>query len=598
MTRFVWLPRLAALALVPTFVLACAFLTGTGLADDSVKEEETLPADLKLVPADSGMFAAVRVADLLASDAGKKLLPAVHKMFGQLSDVEKVLGVSLEDIERLTVIGSSDPAHEGIGGLIVRTVKVYDLEKVTGPNAEKTKVEGKTVYKKSGGLIYPVDKQTFVFCAQTRLAAVLKAAQGKQEHPLAEALKRAGKHHVTLAAQPEAIIRSARAQREAQERRIEKDLRDRLEKDKKPRDNKDEKPGASEPINFVQEEKKEKKAEKADYEDLLDELTLEREMAVLLPYRSLFLARWVVVTADIGKEISIAAAADFKDADTAKDGEAAVRTALYVARTFIQRLMKKELSERMPAALRLEKPLVAGLKAAKVQRDGTKINASVSMSVDAELLASVAKDLYGQATAVQAQNHFKMIGLAMHSYHDANGALPAAAICDKNGKPLLSWRVAILPYIEEDALYRQFKLDEPWDSKHNKALLKKMPKIYAPTVGTTKEPHSTYYRVFTGKEALFPTGTNKGRRFTEITDGTSNTIMVVEAAQEVPWTKPDELAFDSQKALPKLGGQFPGRFMVAMCDGSVRMVRLKVSEDTLKAVITYQGGEVPGKDWD
>src|SRR5438045_1511259 len=73
-----------------------------------------------------------------------------------------------------------------------------------------------------------------------------------------------------------------------------------------------------------------------------------------------------------------------------------------------------------------------------------------------------------------SSNNLKQIALAFHSFHDTYGGMPAAAICDKAGKPLLSWRVAILPWIEEGALYKQFKLDEPWDSKHNKALLKKM----------------------------------------------------------------------------------------------------------------------------
>src|SRR5262245_59728137 len=78
-----------------------------------------------------------------------------------------------------------------------------------------------------------------------------------------------------------------------------------------------------------------------------------------------------------------------------------------------------------------------------------------------------------------SQNNLKMVRLAMHNFHDAMGRFPAATAYAKNGKPLLSWRVAILPYIEEDALYRQFKLDEPWDSPHNKKLIAKMPKIYA-----------------------------------------------------------------------------------------------------------------------
>src|SRR6202789_1676353 len=82
------------------------------------------------------------------------------------------------------------------------------------------------------------------------------------------------------------------------------------------------------------------------------------------------------------------------------------------------------------------------------------------------------------ARRAQCVNNLKQIGLAMHNYHSANDAFPMPAITDKDGKPLLSRRVAILPYIEKQELYNKFKLEEPWDSPHNKALLKEMPTTY------------------------------------------------------------------------------------------------------------------------
>ena len=68
-------------------------------------------------------------------------------------------------------------------------------------------------------------------------------------------------------------------------------------------------------------------------------------------------------------------------------------------------------------------------------------------------------------------NNMKQIGLALHNSHDAQGGFPAPAITSKDGKPLLSWRVKILPYIEEKKLYEDFHLDEPWNSPHNLTLL-------------------------------------------------------------------------------------------------------------------------------
>src|SRR5262249_41306492 len=153
---------------------------------------------------------------------------------------------------------------------------------------------------------------------------------------------------------------------------------------------------------------------------------------------------------------------------------------------------------------------------------------------------------------------------------------------------LLSWRVAILPYIEQDNLYKQFHLDEPWDSDHNKRLAETVVKVYSPVLGKGA-PNTTYYRVFVGEGAIFEE--KKETRFQDVTDGTSNTILVVEAGEAVPWTKPDELPFGAGKPIPKLGGQFKDTFPLALADGSVHFVDLGVG-DKLRPFITKSGGEV------
>jgi RNA polymerase sigma factor (sigma-70 family) len=184
----------------------------------------------------------------------------------------------------------------------------------------------------------------------------------------------------------------------------------------------------------------------------------------------------------------------------------------------------------------------------------------------------------------RSANNLKQIGLAMHSYHDVNKHFPPAAIYSKDGKPLLSWRVAILPWLEQDNLYKQFKLDEPWDSTHNKKLLAQMPVTFAPVRGKTNVPYGTYYQVFTGKETVFDG--KEGIRITQIPDGTSNTILAVEAEKAVPWTKPDDLAYAPGKALPKLGGLLGNGFHILWADGSVQFVRQPVNEQMLRWAIT------------
>jgi hypothetical protein len=202
-------------------------------------------------------------------------------------------------------------------------------------------------------------------------------------------------------------------------------------------------------------------------------------------------------------------------------------------------------------------------------------------------------------------NNLHQMGLAVHNYSDSNnGSLPSCGDpLDPFGKPVvpgrksqLSWRVHLLPYIEQDNLYRQFKLDEPWDSPTNKRLIPMMPKIYAHPKADPQwaEEGKTVYRVFTGPHCAF----NPGAHFpASIPDGTSNTIMIAESADPVIWTKPDEIEYDPTQPLPKLGHYFSGVYQFGMFDGSTHTVSTSVSETTLRAAITSNGTEILGPDW-
>ena len=215
----------------------------------------------------------------------------------------------------------------------------------------------------------------------------------------------------------------------------------------------------------------------------------------------------------------------------------------------------------------------------------------VCFPIAAGLLVPVVENA---AARTESSNHLRSIGIAMRAYNDANGGLPPQAVLGKDGKPLLSWRVLILPYMEHDDLFRQFHLDEPWDSEHNEELLAQMPKTYA--LPGSKETDKTYYLGFMGKGAFFE-DKKKLMIPADFPDGAANTIMCVEAADPIPWTKPEDLPFDPEAPLPKLGGHFGSGFNVLLCDGSVRFLNNKVSERTLRAAITRNGGEVLGSEW-
>lgn len=214
----------------------------------------------------------------------------------------------------------------------------------------------------------------------------------------------------------------------------------------------------------------------------------------------------------------------------------------------------------------------------------------------AKLLAPLPNRIAEEAVRAGDQNNLKQISLGFHNYESANGTFPIN-IYNKDGKSLLSWRVHILPFIEHEQLYKEFKLDEPWDSDNNKKLIAKMPKVFEMAGIETKEKGQTYFQAFVGKKGdairpLMVEGELKGINFTAITDGTANTFMVVEAAEPVIWTKPVDLPFDANEKLPKLGRRQPNGFNVVFCDSSTRFIKSTTPEATLKAYITTNGGEV------
>ena len=186
-------------------------------------------------------------------------------------------------------------------------------------------------------------------------------------------------------------------------------------------------------------------------------------------------------------------------------------------------------------------------------------------------------------------NHMKEIAMAMHNYHATHKRFPPRAVFDKNGKPLLSWR-ELLPSLGEEKLFKQFHLDEPWDGPHNKKLIEKMPLSFRSPAGEAP-PNTTTYLVPVGEATLFEG--EKGISIRKITDGTSNTVLLVEAndAEAVPWTKPDEFKVDPNDPKKGLVGSWPDGFLLGLADGSTVFVPASVDPAVLEAVFSYGGGE-------
>ena len=214
------------------------------------------------------------------------------------------------------------------------------------------------------------------------------------------------------------------------------------------------------------------------------------------------------------------------------------------------------------------------------------------------LLLPAVQKVREAAVRAKAVNDGKQIGLGVINFRDLKSRMPAAGgdptLADQaKGQPVhpsLSWRVAILPYIEEYDLYKSFDTGKAWDDASNRPRSDRIVKIY--TDPTTPADPATRYRAFVGPGVVFdPDRAGGPPTLADITDGTSNTILAVEAADKVPWPQFKELPFDPKGPLPPIGQAKQPRALVVFCDGSVQMVSSAVSPEVLRAAITRAGGE-------
>jgi hypothetical protein len=210
---------------------------------------------------------------------------------------------------------------------------------------------------------------------------------------------------------------------------------------------------------------------------------------------------------------------------------------------------------------------------------------AVTISEDEQTLQTVAKPLVSaiasaraSARRAQSMNNLKQIALGMHNYHEVYKKFPSNSV-EANGKPLLSWRVHILPYIDQQVLYSQFKLDEPWDSEHNKKLSEIVVAAYRDPSAESKPGETTY--LIPASKGTF--GGQTPLRFQDIRDGTSNTLMIVNVAPEraVIWTKPDDLTVTQENPFAGIITATRKKFEAAFCDGSVRVISDATDPKTL-----------------
>ncbi len=195
------------------------------------------------------------------------------------------------------------------------------------------------------------------------------------------------------------------------------------------------------------------------------------------------------------------------------------------------------------------------------------------------------------AKRLSVESDLEDLSQAMDSYYQDHHCYPPAAIHDPAGKPLYSWRVLLLPYLGHQDLYARFHLDEPWDSPHNRALLPEMPDVFSHP-DEDDDNTVTRYQVFVGGGALFddnkPTRLVEGPSRASMQEGQAlSTILIVEAARAVPWTKPEDIAYDPAGPLPGLADQFT----VLFADSHIAHIKKGYDERLVRAAISRSGKE-------
>ncbi|SFH54522.1 DUF1559 family PulG-like putative transporter [Planctomicrobium piriforme] len=211
------------------------------------------------------------------------------------------------------------------------------------------------------------------------------------------------------------------------------------------------------------------------------------------------------------------------------------------------------------------------------------------------LLLPAQRNVREAGPRIQCKNNLKQLGMAIHSYYEVYGSLPPAYTVDANGKPLHSWRTLLLPSLGEIALYRTIDLSKPWNDPANELAFKTaLPTFQCPSANIS--PTQTTYMAMVGEDFCFhPT---RGRTFSEIKDGMSNTVMIFETDSDhaVHWMSPDDgdpkwfLSFSEKNPISHKGG-----IQMTLMDGSVRMFDVASPVAIREALMTIAGGETVGE---
>jgi len=306
--------------------------------------------------------------------------------------------------------------------------------------------------------------------------------------------------------------------------------------------------------------------------------------------------RWVGVAVNFPPELKVAVNVETTKPEAATTLEQTIGKAMLLAKA----LLMKESVDGPPVHQARAKGLLPLLSLVTPKVDGTRL--SITFGDDDEEVAflrdfvpAMTQQMKDATYRRSRMNKFKQIALGVLNHESARGRFPTSSY-DAQGRPLLSWRVHILPYMEQMALYKQFRLDEPWDSEHNRKLIDQMPDVFAdpdPSVrAAIGDKGRTTFVAPLGEGLIF--GTKEGTKFKELKDGSSNTILTVEVTPEraVVWTKPDDWEVDASNPLDGVKRSDREGFIAGWADGHVSFIPNDVEPEKFRGMLTIAGGEL------
>ncbi len=569
--RHVWLSsrvRLLTIGLLAGIGVGIAGLRGPLAAPEAraqTTSEKQTPAgagapsaspaiDLAYLPSETKLFLALQPADLL----GRPDMRPIQKLLADNVMLGRVLPLPLDEIDQLIVFWESSPQNQvppgsptlvpPPSGMIVHAAQPQDWKKIASRfmhSTEVVQVAGQTLLRPardqagpSSMSLYSPDDRTVVLAAEDLLRTLIEdRKEPKAAHPWDAVWNQVDKGQINFALDT-------------------RWLRRRLNQ---------------------------------------GEIKLDT-LAPLLEK-----ARAYALGISLDRELKVDAAATVNDAEDLRPVADTLQALLTMGRNAVPSLKEQaghagQFSEAGDWALGT---LAALLSKTRIEPTGKTVRVQASAPVDlataARLVGLAGVAAQSTASHVQSQNNLKQIGLAFHNYADINKHFPPPVLYGgKSGKVPYSWRVAILPYLDQSDLYNAYNFDEPWDGPSNSKLIDRMPSTYAyPGMGSTSKTHAAYF-VFTGPQTLLGKGDKP--LISDVTDGLSRTLLAVEAKREVPWTKPEDIPYDAALPLPRIGGFDPEESSILYGDGSVRSVHGTIKEAVLRALITRAGGEAIGTD--